>query len=198
MKQFDDITINPAFVDVVNAEKLATVTAVTNVKLPQVPIELTETLVNFMDDRNIPLDQRIKIIESNFDIKEKNQLWIDWVTANVAPRFFRASIQKITNGDLAPHTDMVRNFCLLYIVKAGGPNVQTKFYKVKPDAGVSLATRRIPFRYSTVDEVESFTFKEGTWNLINNKFIHAVHGLVEPRISFAVDFIKYPSFIHDL
>lgn len=175
------------------ADKLATVTAIPNVGLPAVPEEIVNMMVNYMEDRNIPLDQRIMILQSKFDIKETNDIWTEWVSNNIVKNFMRASIQKINKGDLVPHKDMVRNFSLLYLIKSGGERVTTSFYKLKP--GLDEMSSRSVFRYSYLDELDTFQFKEGTWNLLNNKSIHAVKGIDQTRISLAIDFIQYPEFV---
>jgi len=168
------------------------VTAIPNVNLPAVPDDLTSELIAYMEDHTIPLDQRIMIRDSKFDIKEKNQIWKEWVTDNITQTFLRASIQKY-QLDLIPHRDMVRNFSLLYLVQAGGRNAETKFYQPLPNVEV----KRFDYTFREVKEVESFKFEEGTWNLINNKYIHAVRGVTKDRISFAIDFITpdVPEFI---
>ena len=171
------------------------VTAIPNVRLPSVPDELTDDLVAYMGDMTVPLDQRIMIRDSKFDIKEKNQIWKTWVKENITPVFLRASIQAY-KGELIPHRDMVRNFSLLYLVQAGGASARTCFYDPKPNVEI----KRFAYQFKELDEVESFTFKEGTWNLINNKYIHAVKGVTGERVSFAVDFVDFevPKFITDL
>jgi len=171
------------------------VTAIPNVNLPAVPDDLTSELIAYMEDHTVPLDQRIMIRDSNFDIKEKNQMWKEWVTENITTSFLRTSIQKY-QLDLIPHRDMVRNFSLLYLVRPGGRNAETKFYQPLPD--VEIKKFSYPFR--EVTEVESFKFEEGTWNLINNKYIHAVRGVTSSRISLAIDFITpdVPEFIKAL
>lgn len=171
------------------------VTAIPNVQLPSVPDHLTDDLIMYMKDMEVPLDQRIMIRDAKFDIKEKNQIWKDWVHENITQSFLRASIQAY-KGDLIPHRDMVRNFSLLYLVQAGGYNAKTCFYDLKPNVEV----RRFSYQFKEVDEIASFKFEEGTWNLINNKYIHAVKGVTGERISFAVDFVdpEVPKFITDL
>jgi hypothetical protein len=175
----------------------STVSALTNLPLPPVPSDLVQELISYMHDDTIPLDQDIKIRQGNFYIKERNNIWQEWVTENITSNFLRTGIQRITNGDLAPHKDKNRNFGLLYLVKAGGNCVTTRFYKPFPD--VEPKTRSV-FDFEQVEEVVRYQFKEGTWNLINNKFPHAVVGITEDRISLSVDFLSPvpPKFISDL
>lgn len=148
-----------------------------------------------MRDHSVPLDQRIMIRNSKFDIKEKNQVWKEWVQDNITTNFLRTSIQKY-QGDLIPHRDMVRNFSLLYLVQAGGQCAETKFYQPLPEVEV----KRFSYSFSEVTEIESFEFKEDSWNLINNKYIHAVRGVTKDRISFAIDFVDrdVPEFIKNI
>lgn len=159
------------------------------------PDSLTLELISYMRDHTVPLDQRIMIRDSKFDIKEKNQVWKEWVTENITTDFLRTSIQQY-HGDLIPHRDMVRNFSLLYLVQAGGTNAETKFYQPLPEVEV----KRFSYSFREVVEIESFKFKEDSWNLINNKYIHAVRGVTRDRISFAIDFVDkdIPAFIKDI
>lgn len=171
------------------------VTAIPNVPLPKVPEDLVAELIEFFEDPTIPFDQRIPLDKASFDIKEKNDKWTNWVTENITPEFLRASIQCYT-GDLPAHVDQVRNFSLLYLVKAGGENVETRFYK-RIDGHDPYKKL---FRFRELEELSRYQFKEGTWNLINNKCIHAVKGCDSNRISLAIDFLdkEVPSFVKSL
>jgi hypothetical protein len=175
---------------------ISPVSALTNLPLPPVPSDLIKELISYMLDDTIPLDQEIKIRQGNFDIKERNSAWQEWVIENITSNFLRTGIQRITNGDLSPHKDKNRNFGLLYLVKAGGSCVTTRFYK--PSTNVD--PNRNVFDFDQMNEVTRYQFKEGTWNLINNKFPHAVVGITEDRISLSVDFLSPipPKFISDL
>jgi hypothetical protein len=175
---------------------ISPVSALTNLPLPPVPSDLIEELISYMLDDTIPLDQEIKIRQGNFDIKERNSAWQEWVIENITSNFLRTGIQRITNGDLSPHKDKNRNFGLLYLVKAGGSCVTTRFYKPSTNADPN----RNVFDFNQMNEVIRYQFKEGTWNLINNKFPHAVVGITEDRISLSVDFLSPmpPKFISDL
>lgn len=172
------------------------VSALTNLNLPPVPEDLIQELVSYMYDTNMPYDHEIKIKQSNFDIKERNLRWQEWVFNNITSNFLRAGIQRITNGDLLPHRDKNRNYGLLYLVKSGGSSVTTRFYKPLPE----VSPRQPVYDFAQVEEVVSYQFQEGTWNLINNKFPHAVVGITEERISLSVDFLSTtpPQFIYDL
>ena len=161
------------------------VTAIPDVPLPKVPEELVKELIDFFEDPTIPFDQRIPLDKVSFDIKEKNDKWTAWVSENITTDFLRASIQCYT-GDLPAHIDQVRNFSLLYLVRAGGENVETRFYNCLPHA---MDPYKKMFRFRDVEEVSRYQFKEGTWNLINNKYIHAVKGCHSNRISLAIDFL---------
>jgi hypothetical protein len=175
---------------------ISPISALTNLPLPPVPSDLVQELISYALDDTISLDQEIKFRHANFDIKEQNNVWQEWVTENITSNFLRTGIQRISGGNLAPHKDKNRNFGLLYLVKAGGSCVTTRFYKPVTD----VDPKREVFESKQVEEVVRYQFKEGTWNLINNKFPHAVIGITEDRISLSVDFLSpiLPKFISDL
>lgn len=160
------------------------ITAIPDVDLPAPPTDIIEMLTGYMDDRDIPLDQQIMIRESKFNIKERNNIWKEWVANNITNKFLRTSVQSY-NSDLAPHRDIVRNYSLMFLVHAGGPKVYTSFYQPLPGVRILKST----YTESEVQLTESFVFSEGSWNLINNKYIHGVRGVFSPRVSFAVDFM---------
>lgn len=170
------------------------ITAIPDVDLPAPPSDLIEMLTNYMDDKDVPLDQQIMIRESKFKIKERNDIWKEWVIDNITDKFLRTSIQSYSS-DLAPHRDIVRNYSLMFLVHAGGPRVQTSFYDPLP--GVEIFKSVYP--ESEIQLRDSFVFSEGSWNLINNKCIHGVKGLFNSRTSLAIDFFETdpPDFIKD-
>ena len=71
---------------------------------------------------------------------------------------------------------------------------------VSPPPATEVDPKRSVFDFEQVEEVVRYQFKEGTWNLINNKFPHAVVGITEDRISLSIDFLSPtpPKFISDL
>lgn len=171
------------------------VVALTNLPLPPVPDDLLQELLSYMMDDQVPLSQKIMIRTSNFDIKEHNKKWSAWVRENITPSFIRCGIQRTNMGDLVPHRDQGRRFGLLYLAKAGGDQVFTKFYKSKPGL-----EQQHSYDYDQVILKQQFQFKEKSWNLINNRAIHSVNGITNDRISLSIDFLtpEVPKFIADL
>jgi hypothetical protein len=84
---------------------------------------------------------------------------------------------------LGAHTDRVRDYTLIYVVKKGGPKVRTNYWQEK---GHPLVRERYLWLddYRKLDLIESADFGVGKWVLNNSQIIHSVDNLEEHRITF--------------
>lgn len=176
------------------------ITAITDIPFPKLPSELVNIgLNNFILDKH-----RAKYssfgeseLDISIDIQKAEELWGPeraWVRENISTEYSFIGMQSMSKGDYAAHTDRqgvikeFRNFTLLHIIKTGGPQVETKFY-VPKDKSI-LVDGGTNYREEDLDVIDTFCFKEGSWNFLNNQVIHSVNNIVDKRIAFCVSFFQ--------
>lgn len=107
--------------------------------------------------------------------------------------YTRFYIQIVTGGHfVAPHFDGERAKGLLYLLKSGGPNVRTKFYRIKEEYKHLKKDGDVGIPYYKLDVVEDQCLEENTWHSLNFKEIHSV----ENQESLRMFIWGHPEFYH--
>ena len=86
-------------------------------------------------------------------------------------------LQVVTGGKfVGPHVDDVncRKEGMLYLLKSGGTNVRTIWYKIKPEYKNLTLENYTVIPYSKLDVVEDHCLTENTWHYLNFSEIHGV------------------------
>ena len=173
--------------------------------LPKIPedmlhklLEIAEDDAKFLADAKRtsdfwPQDKQITgQIRSNPKIRLDQSFW-DWCTANIASGFTECSVKKtVWEGDhFWPHTDRTRNYALLYLLAAGGPDHKTVFYKTAADEIPEPGT--VWPEYEGLIEVDSIQIPLYTWTLLDARYPHSIENIPNGRISFQLGFNAIPS-----
>ena len=135
--------------------------------------------------------QSIKSVSARrFHVSEE---FVNWIKNNIHPDITDAGIS-FTSGSThnGAHTDLSRDYVLLYILNAGGPAVSTVFYqehghpivrkKIKPMTNVYVNN------YNQLIEIDRVIFPTHTWVLINSDILHGVESIETVRISYQIGF----------
>ncbi len=96
------------------------------------------------------------------------------------------TVQIVIDGKfLAPHIDdpALRNAGMLYMLKAGGTNVTTSWYDIKPKYAISDITYNAAIPYSRLDLIESHCLEENTWHWLDFTHVHGVQHQESIRIA---------------
>ena len=121
-----------------------------------------------------------------YDMPEE---FAQWILDNITDKFQEASIVFSDVGDdggLGPHTDRCRDYCLMYVVKSGGPDVRTRFWH---QHNQDLLRNRFTFidEYDTLDLIDEANFIEGQWFLMCNRILHSVEHIIDRRLAFQIN-----------
>jgi hypothetical protein len=92
-----------------------------------------------------------------------------------------------------PHSDPIRKNSMMYMLKSGGENVITSWYKFKNDQkkkiefSVDYSSSQHSYEIDTytkesLDLIESHQLKEDNWYIFNNSIIHGVDNISSLRI----------------
>lgn len=76
-----------------------------------------------------------------------------------------------------PHTDNDREFSVNYLLRAGGKNVVTKFYRQYKDISKTSF-----YLYDDVGDPETVPIKEKAWHVFNPFLPHSIHNIEDIRI----------------
>jgi len=95
-------------------------------------------------------------------------------------------LQIVTGGNfVAPHIDdpQARINGMLYLLKAGGADVRTTWYEVKPDYQHLALENYSAIPYSKLDQIEDHWLEEDMWHWLNFNKIHGVTNQESLRIA---------------
>jgi hypothetical protein len=131
---------------------------------------------------------------ARFDFIPVDQVVIDWVTENIPEKVIGVNLQVMYAGEIiTPHIDELRHYALNYTLERGGDNVQTVFYKVKPEYSNQKAYPRTLIPFSKLDVIESEGIPEHAWHKMNiSDEIHSVLNLdpTRKRIALSCSIIR--------
>jgi len=93
----------------------------------------------------------------------------------------------IGSNFVGPHIDNpeYRESGLLYLLKAGGSNVRTRWYKIKDEFKNQEITYNIAIPYERLTLVEDHCLKEHTWHWLNFSNPHSVENQETLRIGLS-------------
>lgn len=100
-------------------------------------------------------------------------------------------IQIVSGGNfVGPHVDWEeglvndgRQETILYLIKAGGSNVRTRWYELKDEYKHLKVTAFRVIPYERLDLVEDHCLEERTWHFFNHAKIHSVENQESLRIA---------------
>lgn len=122
----------------------------------------------------------------------------EWAKSNIDPKindiraFVALNYQDISKWSQGPHTDSTRTHTLIYLLDAGGDNVNTVFYKEQGVDNIDRGLRYRPTDYTNLDPIASIELKVNTWTLLNATVLHSVENLSRPRKTIQVAFNFLP------
>lgn len=118
-----------------------------------------------------------------------NDEFYDWVHENIHPEGFDCGVS-FTNGALGsrqgPHTDLTRNFTILYLLESGGDNTETVFYEEIGEPIVRTQRQAVCNDFSKLRVLERVKFPLGKWVILNAMCLHGVENIDTVRVSFQV------------
>lgn len=110
-----------------------------------------------------------------------------WVKENIPIPYKDVNIQVMTGGThVVPHVDEIRTGGLNYIIKSGGTDVVTTFYKPKLDYKNFKVVPQTALLPDTLDTVRSEILPTNLWHILDVTQIHSVNNLSSLDLRIAV------------
>ena len=116
-----------------------------------------------------------------------------WCRENIHPNAFDCGI-RFCDGNrgpyLAPHTDIKRDISIMYLLDAGGPEVETVWYQ---EEGKELVRGRSVQAndFSKLKIVDKVRFPLNTWVILNTLILHGVENVTGVRTAFQLGANEY-------
>lgn len=175
--------------------------------LPQLP-RVPDWILERLDIDARPVDESITQLTGSADWQQQNYDWIrfptsnntaarkrfdqetvDWMLSNVASNFNTSNAGwQYFDAQQVPHTDITREWVLLYNLKLGGPNVELVFYQ-EPGKGL-VNERGAGFDdYSHLFEVMRVPSPpEHQWFMFNSQVVHGIQNQQSTRLNLQLSF----------
>jgi hypothetical protein len=148
------------------------------------------------DHKNI---KSLSYVSSEVAVKKTGTIGFYFLPSNIIDRIIdhytkldhplkglkRWAIQYAIGDHIAPHIDdpPTRHPSLLYLIKAGGSNVRTKWYKIKDEFKNHEVHYNIGIPYDRLILVEDQCLKESSWHWMNFNEPHSVENQESLRIA---------------
>ena len=118
-----------------------------------------------------------------------------WARDNVIQNFkdIRVSYTDVGKPRCGCHIDRTRNYTLIYLMRDGGPDHATVFYR---ERGVNELIRPPAHRvdyYSNLQEISRCKLPLNTWMLLNARILHSIENISLGRVSIQMGFDEFPA-----
>jgi hypothetical protein len=128
-----------------------------------------------------------------------SQLAYKWVLDNVGLKAKDTRIGFTVPGleRAGPHTDRARDYTLIHLIKNGGVDHETVFWKEKNVDELIRPLRHNVNDYNHVERIGGIQIPLNTWILLNSRVLHSVENIGEGRISIqcSIDNISSLEFV---
>jgi hypothetical protein len=120
-----------------------------------------------------------------------------WVSENITKEFINTRVFYAFGTPDRPtvgcHTDLSRDFVLIYVAQKGGPDASTEFWTEEGQPRVRGYHER-RFDNSKLITVDKYCATDeevqNTWCLVNTRILHGVVGMDHTRIGLQVSFVN--------
>jgi hypothetical protein len=118
-----------------------------------------------------------------------NQEFYKWVHENIHPDGFDCGVSftSSTQGKFqGPHTDLTRDFTMLYLLEPGGPDTETVFYHEHGEPVRREKRQTVCNDFSKLTVLERVKFPLHQWVILDAMVLHGVENITDCRVSFQV------------
>jgi hypothetical protein len=182
--------------------------------LPDVPEKFITSAMQMLELRSVKAD----IVKDNLSDDYKNRKLLinnesksvtyqtrvdidaefnDWVHKNIHPEGFDCglSITDSKHGShQGPHTDLTRDFTMIYLLDPGGPNTETVFYEEEGKPIVRKERQAVCNDFSKLRVLDRVKFPTRKWAMLNAMCLHGVENIEGIRVSFQISANSNPWF----
>jgi hypothetical protein len=160
--------------------------------LPQVPQHFIDKIMNNIDNLNFDeyMKGRRTPVAGNkmFPRSPVEDDLKDWIITHITDRghLIDVAVTDYDNNKVAlrPHTDRTREYTLMYLLKTGGDDHRTVFYKPK-DTTINVV-RNMDFDYNELNEIDSIHVPLYTWTLLHAVTVHSVENIPGMRVAIQI------------
>lgn len=151
------------------------------------------TKTNWLDDIVLRKGEEWSLNATNINYV-LDQSCLEWCQKNIHPKIVDARYSSTRPGlpRSGPHSDRTRNFTIIYLLRNGGNDHRTVFYKQKGNYPVSREPKVRVNDYSDLIEIDSLQLPLHTWVILNASVIHSVENISQGRDSIQLNIDQAP------
>jgi hypothetical protein len=139
-----------------------------------------------------------RVYRAAANIRTKNDQVREWVEQNIHRDFVDAGVNytvpvdqpdQLAGVSTGAHTDITRDYTLIYLLAQGGKNPPTVFWQehgetlIRPPKTQGTDLSRLKF-------IDSVTIPMHQWCIIDSRILHSVENLTSNRVAIQVGFLK--------
>jgi hypothetical protein len=158
--------------------------------------KLNDNLPNWYKDRKLIINGKEEST-THQQTADVDNSFTKWCIDHIHPRGFdcQVSMTDHTKGThWGPHTDLTREFTLIYLLESGGPGAETVFYFEPGKLIRRTGFQEVCNDYDKLIVLERNKFPLYKWVIIDAMVLHGVENIQSPRISFQISANDNPYF----
>jgi hypothetical protein len=158
------------------------------------PDTMRPELANKLHPKDAVATRNGKKIKNNRGFRYRlNDSEYEWIHQNISDQYTDCGLNVCTGSDgtLLPHTDLTRTYLLLYMFDAGGPDVETVYWK-EEGKPLERGPREYGSDYNSLQVLNATQYPLRTWVLLNTTILHSVENMVKDRIQIQMGLNSIP------
>lgn len=134
---------------------------------------------------------------SYFFSKFMDENALEWAKQNLSRyvQDIRFSFTVPGRDRLGPHSDRSRSYTMIYLLKTGGKDHETPFYRLKNDPELIRPLGDHVNDYDLIERIGSVQIPMHTWTLLNARILHSIENISESRAAIQASFSDFPDDI---
>jgi hypothetical protein len=125
----------------------------------------------------------------------KLKLWAEHVLAEPV-KDFRYAYTTAGRARVGAHSDLSREYAIIYPLKRGSNHQSTVFYRHKTQDRMTWNRGYTHDNYLDLIEIHRGNFPVGAWTLLNSKVLHSVENITESRHSYQISCLTFPAHVN--
>jgi hypothetical protein len=133
------------------------------------------------------------------NIRERHEEFAKWCNDNITTETKDAGVNysivvdnpnnNLEGGSTGAHTDIVRDYTLIYLLSTGGDNAPTVFYQEQGKPAM-LPPKSKSCDFKKLVEIHRVIIPARTWCVLDSRYLHSVEYIKESRVAFQVGVLE--------
>lgn len=141
----------------------------------------------------------VKYVNTTYDRYQVSEDIKAWVDQHIGTDYTDIGISVHGAGWATPHHDTSRNWTLIWLLRQGGPEVNTIYWREVNKPYIRPLVKEYPKTYDNLEEICRHSFPLHQWYLLNAQVLHSIEPMPDGnRTALQVGFWDNSSTVNKL